>query len=308
MRLPLHHIFWIFILILFTASCIDQNEKWVDFEIIKELKLSVPTIEESTIETDQVDFEFEILEGNGAYKVSLPENSADYARLTVSDNKVTVHLLSQRTIYITIADKTGKEAVVAAKSNHESLAYHGYQSGISIDIDKKHETKITASGIGAPFQTAGPFGAGGPYSVEKIRGNSAELYIAHDMIYMEQFKPGNTSFKISDKRGTYFIVNMSYSLQLEMSPDEKELHIEGDNNLSTYIRLNWGDQWEIISATNSITEHTSIGRPINVEPGSENDHYTFSIHTTDTGTGKDTFLLRNNDNQTITITINIKQR
>ena len=148
-----------FILLL---SCGDKGEKWEEFTIIKELELSVPTMEESQIEIDEVDFEFEILDGNGEYTVSLPKNSEDNARASISGNKVTVNLLSQRPMTITVTDKEQKEAVVSVRSNHPSLEHYGISNGITLDIGKKYEAKIIASGMGAPFQTAAPFGAGGP--------------------------------------------------------------------------------------------------------------------------------------------------
>ena len=292
-----------FILLL---SCGDKGEKWEEFTIIKELELSVPTMEESQIEIDEVDFEFEILDGNGEYTVSLPKNSEDNARASISGNKVTVNLLSQRPMTITVTDKEQKEAVVSVRSTHPSLEHCGISNGITLDIGKKYEAKIIASGMGAPFQTAAPFGAGGPYTVERIRGNSAEVYIINDIIHTETLKFGNTDFKIRDRRGTHFRLNVESAMYLEILPEERSLDIEGDNNLSVYVDLEWGDKWEVVTTTKNITEYVSVARPVNVEPGSENDFYFISIRTTDKGKGKDTYTFRNSDGTTITVTMNIK--
>lgn len=292
-----------FILLL---SCSDKAEQWEEFTIVKELELSVPTMEESQIEIDEVDFEFEILDGNGEYTVSLPENSEDDARASISGNKVTVNLLSQRPMTIIVTDKEQKEAVISVRSNHETLKHNGFSNGLGMDVGTTNESKIIETGMGAPFQTAAPFGAGGPYTVERFRGNSAEVYVKNDIIHTETFKFGNTDFKIRDKRVTHFRLNVESAMYLEILPEERSLDIEGDNYLSAYVNLKWGDKWEVVTATENITEYVSVARPINVEPGSEYDFYFISIHTTDKGKGKDTYIFKNSDGTTITVTMNIK--
>lgn len=61
---------WLFILPLFIA-CSEEEGR------IKNLKLSVPLMEEESIITENVDFEFEILDGNGGYMASVSEFDGD---------------------------------------------------------------------------------------------------------------------------------------------------------------------------------------------------------------------------------------
>lgn len=126
MKLRFYYIGILCLLNLMTA-CNTGSESDLDMEevveVVKDLKLSIPQINEKWIYTEEVDYEFEILDGNGDYRAVVTDNGGDpsaFAR--IEGNKVIVNLLDDRGCSVTVWDKKGKSAVVYIQSTHESLA------------------------------------------------------------------------------------------------------------------------------------------------------------------------------------------
>lgn len=106
--------------LLFSVACSKDNE---DDEITRELLLSVPTTGGS-IETDDLDFTFEILDGNGGYTATVSEVDGDPdAHVTIEGNTVTVNILvgGYRSVEVTITDQKGEEATVHLRSYNKSI-------------------------------------------------------------------------------------------------------------------------------------------------------------------------------------------
>lgn len=276
------------ILSLFFA-CSSDSEEIVEDEI-KELKLSVT----GDITTENVDFEFEILDGNGEYKAVVSEIDGDPdAKVTIKGNEVTVNLLSHLSAEITITDKKNKKATVHVESTHESLqTIPNY--GIFLD---EGQTSIINDFI--------KFGAGAPYTFEKIRGNASKIVTENDEMKVTSLGLGDTYYKVRDKRGSVARLRVQTSLDFDMSLESNYLEITGINNLSATVTLDWGTGWEIIGSTNNVTENLSVSRVL-ISTGVWSDYYVLFIHTVDEGKGTDTITLKNKEGDLAAVKVKVR--
>jgi len=294
MKTPFKYFPLLFILTLFFACSDSDDETGRDREKEdepKELKLSVNTTETGFLTTDKVDFEFEILEGNGGYVATVSEFHGDPdAIVTIDGNKVIVNLLvgEHQGAEITITDKRNKEATVFIESTHESLNIPNY--GVHLDVGQT----CIMDNI--------DFGAGAPYTVEKIRGNASNVVIEDGNIKVTSLALGDTYYKVRDKRGSVANLVAKTTLQFDMAMTNNYLEFDGTNNLSASITLEWGDKWQIIGSTDKVTEDLSVVIPI----GSKTGYYVLFIHTTDKGTGTDTITLKDKDGNLAVVKVRVR--
>lgn len=208
------------------AGCSKKDDLIAEPEAVKkELSLSVKP---GNIYTSNIDFEFEILDGNGGYTVSV-SNEED-ARATVEGNIVKVNLL-KNTASITVTDKDDQSASVVINSSAKSLTPTEY--GIFID----NGTSYTMKDIS--------FGEGG-YTIEKIKGTSAEVVVTgNDELRVSAVKPGNSYYKIVDKRGTKAKFEVYVTTAYDFSSKTLEINAINDQIISIIIKQGVGD-WKII--------------------------------------------------------------
>lgn len=289
--------YWgIFCLLNIIPSCSTAgSETDLDIEEIievpRELKLSIPLINEKWIYTEEVDYEFEILDGNGDYRAVVADTGTDPSGFAcVEGNKVIVSLLDNSGCSVTVWDKKGKSAVVYIQSTHESLnvASHFYSLGVgdTVEVDNID------------------FGVGKPYTIERIKGNASEINIKDEKIYVTARSLGNTYYKFRDKRGTVLSFTTISSLSFELDESQRTLNFNAVNSMSGSVRLKWGNEWEVAEKSEKIIQRYSLERP-HLAGGGLSEYYTFFIETKDEATGTDTFLLRNNKNEEVTISITI---
>ncbi|MGL5689359.1 MAG: hypothetical protein ACRDD8_00955 [Bacteroidales bacterium] len=261
-------------------------------EVARELKLSIPLINETWIYTDEVDYEFEILDGNGDYRAVVTDNGGDpsaFAR--VEGNKVIVSLLDDSGCSVTVWDKKGKSAVVYIQSTHESLVVvnHTY----FVEVGDIWEIK----GI--------DFGVGKPYTIERVKGDASEIEVKDGKMYVTAKALGNTDYKFRDKRGTVMSFRSVSSLQFDVQKGETELGFDAANYMSATVTLKWGKEWKIIDSSNIISYNISLERPY-VVGGGLSEFYTLFLNTKEEGKGTDFFLLRNSDNEEVTVSMSIQ--
>lgn len=249
-------------------------------ETPKNLRFSVSN-ENGTIVTDNVDYEFTITEGNGGYLASVSEYSSDKdAVVTIEGDLVKVSMLNSSAI-VTICDSRNQMDSISIKSTNKSLDI--VHSGLMIDVG------------GTYFETL-TFGAGAPYTIEKVRGSASDAVVEGDQLKITSLSIGDTQYRIRDKRGSIQKYRVSTSLQFEMDQEEKYLWFEGVNNLTATVKFPWGTKWQIIGATEKALESATVGKLL--KPGGGwTDYYVLFIHTTDTSKGTDTITLKNSDGE-----------
>lgn len=274
----------LFIPLLFSCSSSDDE--------IHKLEFSV----EGPIMTGNVDYEFNIDSGNGGYVATVSQTDGDDdAIVTIDGNKVTVNILAKDSKHaeITITDKKNQTASLSIASAHKSLQKIP-DYGIYLDEGQTS----TMNEI--------EFGAGGPYTIEKVRGKASTAIVENGKIKITSHELGDTYYKVKDRRGTVTSLITKTVLVEEMTKTSNSLDITAINNLSVSIKLTWGEEWEIVTSTSNIIESISVGRPINAEPGSESDYDFILISTVDKGSGTDSATLKDKDGNMATVKITIK--
>ncbi len=226
--------FLLLVSFLFAACSTDDNSD-TDFEEVKELKLSANgdiLTEGETIYTEDVDFEFEILQGNGDYTISLSNDES--AKFSIEENKVSVNLLKSH-VNITISDKKEQTTLINIVSTAESLVSNGY--GILIEEGRTHSMSVN-------------FGAGG-YIVEKIKGESSTVVVTEDdEVKVTGLKPGNSYYKIKDKRGSTAPLEVLVPSYYDLTDNKVEITAINDQTIS--IVLKWGEgDWQLVEPQTS---------------------------------------------------------
>lgn len=270
-------------------ACSDSDEE----EITRELKLSVTGDEFGWITTDDVDFEFEILDGNGGYTATVSETDGDKdAIVTIEGNKVTVDILvgNHYGPKITITDSKNQEATVYIQSTNESL--HIPNFGLFLDEGTTYAMDIE-------------FGAGAPYIIERIRGNSIEASIEDGKVKATSLGLGDTYYKVRDKRGSVANLTIKTTLQFEMDMTTNFLEFNGVNNLSASVKIPWGTEWEIIDSTDRVLEKVSVGKVL-IGTNVWSDYYVLFINTVDEGKGTDTITLKNKEGDLAVVKVHVR--
>lgn len=216
----------IFVGCLFTACSSDDDwESGTGPEgEVKELKLST----EANVSIDGIDYEFEILEGNGGYAVR--DANDEFAKVTITGTKVKVDLLKNN-VNVIITDKEGKEALVNIYSSAESLIPNGY--GLITNVDSVYVMKDIN------------FGAGG-YTLEKIKGTSAEAIVTEDdYVKVTGVKPGKSFYKIKDKRGSTAKLEVVVTDNYDYTGDDLEINTTNEQIINVIFKSGTG--WKIAS-------------------------------------------------------------
>ncbi len=225
------------------AACSSDDPEMELRGAPKEIKLSV----NGWVDTQETEYEFEILEGNGDYIVS----SETEAKATIIGNKVKVDLLSSSSS-LTITDKRYQSASVTIFSTAESLVPHNY--GIFMEVDSTY------------LMNEIKFGAGG-YTVEKTKGNSAEVTVTDKgMVKVTGLKPGNSYYTVKDKRGTTAPLQVMVFSSYELTGDYLDITAVNDQIIS--IRIKYGEGWRVLNFSSPLFEKISI-----IEKGDINKKY-----------------------------------
>jgi hypothetical protein len=209
---------------LLMSACISLDD---DVELVNDLVLSVES--NGHVVTEELNYEFEILDGNGGYKATVSKNrfDEDEAKVTIDGTKVTVDLLEQF-VSITITDQKGETASLNIRTSHESLTRVGY--GVSLE-----------EGDSCVMDNIS-FGAG-RYSATLWEGNSAEVTVTpDDRVWIKSLKSGNSYYKLTDWRGTSVLLEVyscaSYTLT----------SVDSERDQVTHIALKYGEGgWKLLT-------------------------------------------------------------
>lgn len=274
-----------FLLLCLFFACSSEND--LTNEETRELKLSVPLMDQEWLTTEKVDFEFEIVGGNGGYQANVSNDSG--AKVTIEGNKVIVNLLSNLGVEISITDAKDQIATVFIQSTNESLS----PPNIGVYLDEGHTETIDLN-----------FGAGGPYTIKKMRGNASTAVVKGDKVEVTSLGLGDTFYIIRDKRGTLTNFHVSTSLEFEMDKSSTIFEFVGVNNLSAFVRLKWGTKWVILGATDNILESVDVSQVL-ISTGKWSDYYVLSIKTVNEGKGSDIITLKNEEGDLAVVKVHI---
>ena len=284
--------FLLLLIVSISFACSSSSEEEI-IEDPKELKLSVPLMDKEWLTTEDIDFEFEILDGNGEYTATVSEFDGDPdAIVTIDNNKVIVNLLvgNHNGAEITITDKMNKSATIYVTSTNKTLHIPNY--GLFLDEGSTYSMDVQ-------------FGAGAPYTIEKIKGNASQAIIEDNKVKATSLGLGNTYYKIKDKRGSIARLEISTTLQFEMDITTNYFEFDEVNRLSSNIKLSWGTEWEIVGSTDKVTENVLISKVL-ISTGVWSDYYVLFINTTDKGKGTDTITLKNKEGDLVVVKIRVR--
>lgn len=281
--MKIHRLFTLLLPILFLAfSCRSPLDDDLIEDGIKELKLSVVEGKNGFVETNEVDYEFEIIDGNGTYNIDVSKTDGDEdAKVTLNGNRVKVNLLAAAGAELTITDKEAQKATLKIKSTSRLLEVPSFSLILSTD----------QSYIISNFS----FGAGAPYTLITEKGEASTAKFVEEGIKVTNNRLGNTYFKIKDKRGTTANLKVSNILNTDLTSNYLEL--EGYNTMSITVNFPKNQDWFIVDNSKNAIATTSIARPLDTKTNAPVDYQVLFIETKDIGKGSDTITLRNKNGE-----------
>ncbi len=206
---------------IFTACSTDDI---VDSEIdseddVKELRISAPNF----VTTDKLDYDFEIVDGNGDYEISAKEEDA--IKVTIVGNKVTVHLLNRHS-YVTVSDKSDQSVSFTIESTAKELVPTA--NTLLLPKDSTYTMNIE-------------FGVGG-YQIETLQGTSAGAVVTQDdFIKVTANKIGNTYIKIKDRRGSTSPLTVIVPSFYDLKDENLKITTINDQRVSITIKTSKAD-------------------------------------------------------------------
>lgn len=279
--------FLLFICGLLSACHTSDDEILPPEEIVDpyDLRLSVF----GSIDIKGIDYEFEILEGNGDYvaEVTEKEGGDKEALVTIVENKVKVSLLSN-SAGITILDKENQSASITLHSYDQSLTPTGY--GLFLENGKEYT------------MTDVSFGAG-TYRVKDVKGNSAEVSVlANDAVRIKGLNPGNSYFKLIDHRGTTARFDVYVTENHDLASPSMVIYGINDQVLNVWIKYD-DVGWTLDGENKSpLIEELYL----HSKGDMEKKYDILQINTAKEGKGSTSIKLKNNKGSTATIFLNIE--
>lgn len=263
------------------AAC-SVSEPIIEEEIVRDLRLSVT----ETVSTEDICYEFEIVDGNEPYTATVSETDGDPdGVVTIEGNVVKVDILHGYHCgpTVTITDGKGQQKSVGITSYSEALNMTKY--GMHLDPGTTHPMDIK-------------FGAGAPYTIEKIRGHAHDARIEGDRVVATSFGLGDTYYKLRDRRGSVTRFEINTVLIREIDRATKYLDITGVNTMTATIRIPWDSGWKITGSTCNAVEKVSV-YPF---PG----YYVLFVGTSDEGRGDDIITLRSWEGDEAVVRVRVK--
>lgn len=248
---------------------------------VKELKISAPNY----VATDKLDYDFEIIDGNGDYEISAKEEDA--IKVTMVGNKVTVHLLTRHS-YVTVSDKRDQSVSFTIESTAKELIPTA--NTLLLPQDKTNTMKIK-------------FGVGG-YQIETLEGTSAKAVVTkEDFIKVTANKIGNTYFKIKDKRGTVSPLNVIVPSFYDLKNENLQITAINDQRVSITLKTSKADWTFEQEPTSSLLKDATL-----ISKGSYEEEYDILQFDTnkDNLKGNTTIYLKDSLGNRALVTVEIK--
>lgn len=204
------------------TACSTDNivDPEIDIEDdVKELRISAPNY----VTTDKLDYDFEIIDGNGDYEISAEVEDA--IKVTMEGNKVTVHLLTRHS-YVTVSDKSDQSVSFTIASTAKELVPTA--NTLLLPKDSTYTMNIE-------------FGVGG-YQIETLEGTSAQAVVTKDdFIKVTANKIGNTYFKIKDRRGAASPLNVTVPSFYDLKNENLQITAINDQRVSITLKTSKAD-------------------------------------------------------------------
>lgn len=216
-----------FMVVLMTG-CSKSSELLPDVdrpikEPVNELKLSAKW----NVDIEDVEYEFEILDGNGGYMGSVA--GQDAGRVVIEGNKVKVSLLKNQAA-VTITDKEQQSETVIINSTAKSLISNDYY--IFIDNGDTYTMKDVSFGVGG-------------YTIKKIRGTSAEVSVdENDYVKVTALNQGNSYYQLTDTRGTTASLDVMVTANYYLVENNIKVTAVNDQTFSVILKYGNGG-WKV---------------------------------------------------------------
>lgn len=212
----------LFLLTGLFASC-DSSED------IEEIPVDIVLSANGSIWMDNLDCEFDILEGNGEYIATVseqPDGDMD-AKVTVEGTKVKVSMLTNNAV-ITITDRKQKEASVNIYSSAKELYPSNYT--LTLSNGKTHEMHSINFGVGQ-------------YTLKKVKGNSTDVSVdENDVVKVKALSSGTSYYKLVDRRGV--TANLKIMVTAEYDLEGNSIEVNTHNDELLFITLKSGGEWQ----------------------------------------------------------------
>ena len=189
----------------------------------------VLSVEDGVIWVNELDYEFEILEGNGGYTVESSDEKM--AKTRVEGEKVLVYFLGNGSVNITVSDREGKSKKAHFIFYHESLTLSNYY--LFLDYSKTAIVDLD-------------FGVGGGYYLDGVDPDIIDARIEGDKMIVKSVMPGTDSLTIFDRRGSRMAMKVIVSERFDLT--DSRLEIETGRNRTFHIKLLWGEDDYTVSS------------------------------------------------------------
>ncbi len=230
-----------------TSSEVDNLDYPIPFELsIDSDEIMTDTDsgkEYSYIKTDNYDYEFDIISGNGGYKLV---ESKD-CRVTIENETVVVNMYREHSNLI-LEDSKGLQKLLWIQSSNDmfEIVYGGFTVSLSLPEGNTSEESFD-------------FGVG-DYTIECIKGNSATAeFITDNSVKFSPKRRGTTHFEIKDRRGMNVPYEVKVSDNIDMRNYFSNVDVVAEDFL--FILIDKIRNWEISSVnSDSIFDMVTIHR------------------------------------------------
>jgi hypothetical protein len=177
-----------------------------------------------------IDFDFDILSGNGSYTAVIADE--DIARVSVEDSIVHINFIRNGYTKLTVTDVTGRSIELSFSVYNPTLVSSNY----TVFMEKGQVTSIGDLSF---------FGSGTGYKVDNMKGGSVMLVISETELVIAANNFGNTYCDIVDSRGTKMPLTVIVVAIHELTSNVLNITMNSDQRAS--IKCLWGKGWKITS-------------------------------------------------------------